>query len=145
MFKSRLLKEISAIESQQKATVYLIDIDGFQSLNAIEGNGVGDQVLRAISRRLAHYMGGEDRLARLGNDEFALFKTSDSALEDGCSTAQEIHTLLNQIKTYGCYEIQGYYFSPPLPAAELFQLLQQSNSWGEKLSVGIAPDHLLCA
>lgn len=96
VFKARLLKEISAIESQQKATVYLIDIDGFQSLNAIEGNGVGDQVLRAISRRLAHYMGGEDRLARLGNDEFALFKTSDSALEDGCSTAQEIHTLLNQ-------------------------------------------------
>ncbi len=96
VFKSRLLKEISAIESQQKATVYLIDIDGFQSLNAIKGNSVGDQVLQAIAQRLTHYMGGEDRLARLGNDELALFKTSDSALEDGCSTAQEIRMLLNQ-------------------------------------------------
>lgn len=96
LFKSRLLKEISAIESQQRVTVYLIDIDSFQSLNAIEGDAVGDQVLRLIAQRLTHYMSDEDRLARLGNDEFALFKTSDSALKNGYTTVQEIHTLLNQ-------------------------------------------------
>ena len=96
-FKSSLLKEISTIEAQQKITLYLIDIDEFQLLNAIEGDDTGSQILCAIAQRLAQYMNGENCVARLGNDEFALFKTSDRALVDGGSTALELLALLYQV------------------------------------------------
>ena len=96
-FTFSLSREILTIDAQQKITIFLIDIDEFQSFNALEGDDIADRILCAIAQRLVKYMGGEDRIARLGNDEFALFRTSDSALEDGCSTAMEIHTLLEQL------------------------------------------------
>lgn len=79
VFKARLAKEIVALKPDQKIAVYLVDIDGFQGLNAVEGNDVGDRVLSAIAQRLIHYTGSENSLARLGNDEFAIFTKSDRA------------------------------------------------------------------
>ncbi len=96
VFKSQLTKAIATTKPQQKVAVYVIDIDGFQSLNGIEGNGVGDRVLRAIAQRLTHYTSSEDSLARLGNDEFAIFHYQDDALKPDFSTAQEILTLLSK-------------------------------------------------
>ncbi len=96
LFKSRLKREILAGQSQSKIVVFVVDINGFKGLNTVEGDEVGNRVLRAIAQRLIDYTGSSDALARLGNDEFALFEKDVSALEPAFSTAQEILSLLNQ-------------------------------------------------
>lgn len=50
-------------------------------------------------------------------------------IAEGVETEEQ----LSQIKEYNCYEIQGYYFSPPLTASELMELLRQPNPWKAKL------------
>ena len=96
LFKKRLQKEILTVQPQRRMIVFIIDIDGFKNLNTVENDEVGDHILRAIAQRLTDYAGGSSRLARLGNDEFALFTESSSALEPGFSTAPDILRLLNQ-------------------------------------------------
>lgn len=44
-------------------------------------------------------------------------------IAEGVETEEQ----LNQIKTYDCYEIQGYYFSLPLTADKFTELLQNSH------------------
>lgn len=96
VFKSQLAQAIATVKPQQQIAVYVIDIDGFQSLNGVEGNGTGDRLLRAIAQRLIGYTGSEDSLARLGNDEFAIFHSSDNVSEFDFSIAQEIIALLSE-------------------------------------------------
>lgn len=57
----------------------LIDLDGFKGVNDTHGHMAGDDILRAVGRRMrAPYLAGAFA-ARLGGDEFALILT-DSAL-----------------------------------------------------------------
>ncbi len=95
LFKSHLKKEISAAKAQL-ITVFVIDIDGFQNLNTSEGNDVGDQVLRAIAQSLSSYVNNFTFLARLGNDEFAIFQRNAAADIPSYSTAQEILSRVSQ-------------------------------------------------
>jgi len=52
--------------------VFLIDLDGFKSINDTGGHAVGDEVLKIVARRLqqvtASYAGA---VARMGGDEFS--------------------------------------------------------------------------
>ncbi|WP_141242194.1 GGDEF domain-containing phosphodiesterase [Leptolyngbya sp. BC1307] len=96
LFKSRLQKEISTIQPQQRITVFIVDVDGFKDLNTVEDDEVGNRILRAIAQRLTDYADGSGTLARLGNDEFALFQKGALASEPGFSTAQNILRAINQ-------------------------------------------------
>lgn len=95
LFKSQLKKQISAVKFQP-ITVFVIDIDGFQNLNTSESNDVGDQVLRAIAQRLSLHVDDSTFLARLGNDEFAIFQKNVAADIPSFSTAQEILSRVSQ-------------------------------------------------
>ena len=95
LFKSQLKRELLATQNRQ-ITLFIIDIDGFQNLNASESHEVGDQVLRAIAERLSQYADRSIFLARLGNDEFAIFQRSTATESPGLSTAQAILDLVNQ-------------------------------------------------
>jgi diguanylate cyclase (GGDEF)-like protein len=50
----------------------LIDLDGFKQINDNEGHEAGDQMLRALARRLPAAAGPGSLIARLGGDEFAV-------------------------------------------------------------------------
>jgi diguanylate cyclase (GGDEF)-like protein len=52
--------------------VITVNIDRFRDINDQRGQAVGDEVLRAIARRLRQALGPENLLARLGGDEFAV-------------------------------------------------------------------------
>lgn len=52
--------------------VLMIDLDGFKSVNDMQGHAVGDSVLRAVGQALAEEIRPGDVLARLGGDEFAI-------------------------------------------------------------------------
>jgi diguanylate cyclase (GGDEF)-like protein len=51
---------------------FLIDLDGFKTINDTHSHAAGDAVLVAVAGRLAALAGPEGLAARLGGDEFAL-------------------------------------------------------------------------
>jgi len=56
-------------------SMILINIDNFRLINEARGFEFGNQALLAFSRKLMELADEKDIVARLGNDEFAVFKT----------------------------------------------------------------------
>jgi two-component system, cell cycle response regulator len=68
---------------QGGATVALLDIDHFKSVNDTFGHAVGDEVLVALAEQLQQSLRGEDIVARYGGEEFCVVMfgaTPDDAL-----------------------------------------------------------------
>ena len=74
----------AAVEAQRAGkplAVIVLDIDHFKQINDGHGHPYGDEVLRAVARRLAEAMRGTDVAARLGGDEFAVLLRSTGAAQ----------------------------------------------------------------
>lgn len=70
------------IKSQKRGSAYaffMIDIDNFKAINDEYGHDVGDKVLREIAREFQQNCRGNDALARVGGEEFALFSAVDNS------------------------------------------------------------------
>lgn len=64
------------LRSQNRyAAVVLIDIEKFQNINNVFGYEVGDQLLRDVTERLKGFLHPQDRIARIGIDEFLVVST----------------------------------------------------------------------
>ncbi|HEU0152587.1 MAG TPA: diguanylate cyclase [Arenimonas sp.] len=57
---------------RQAATLMLVDVDRFKTVNDRHGHAVGDDVLRAIAERLQRACQPAGHAGRLGGDEFAV-------------------------------------------------------------------------
>lgn len=70
-FKRTLKRELEAVRNQ-KGTLALLfmDIDNFKDVNDLLGHSTGDELLFAVSQRLAEVVRQIDFLARFGGDEF---------------------------------------------------------------------------
>jgi diguanylate cyclase (GGDEF)-like protein len=66
------LAQLEAGELPGPWAVLMLDLDGFKQLNDRYGHLAGDQVLAQVAERLATAVRGEDLLARVGGDEFAV-------------------------------------------------------------------------
>jgi len=71
-----------------------LDLDHFKEVNDTLGHGVGDSLLKEVSRRLSGCIREVDTLCRLGGDEFTLILESINTQEDIICVAEK---LLNQL------------------------------------------------
>jgi diguanylate cyclase (GGDEF)-like protein len=62
----------NAASTNTKVALLYLDLDNFKHINDALGHRTGDDVLVAIARTLGEAIGGQDRLARIGGDEFTV-------------------------------------------------------------------------
>jgi diguanylate cyclase (GGDEF)-like protein len=71
------------------AVVYL-DLDRFKSINDSLGHAVGNQLLKAVARRLAGSVRESDTVARMGGDEFTLLLPDLTGAADAAEVADKV-------------------------------------------------------
>ena len=86
LFRKRLEQSIGIAKQQQsKLALLFVNLDSFKAVNDTYGTPVGDRLLKKVGRKLLQFTNNsEDRVARIGSDEFALIlpsQTSSQAIE----------------------------------------------------------------
>lgn len=71
---TQALNQASRADSQ--IAIFCLDLDRFKFVNDLLGHDSGDQLLKAVARRLMATIRASDTVARLGGDEFAIVQTS---------------------------------------------------------------------
>jgi len=60
------------IENEEKFLVIFIDLDRLKSVNDRFGHDMGDRFLKYFAKRLSEFFQSEDKIGRLGGDEFLI-------------------------------------------------------------------------
>ncbi|WP_434362665.1 bifunctional diguanylate cyclase/phosphodiesterase [Parasalinivibrio latis] len=88
------------------ASMVLIDLDNFKTINDALGHDVGDEVLVKVGHRLRHYLPNDHLLARIGSDEFVvLTPLREGPCPTGCELANRLMAMLNAPLPVGDGEI----------------------------------------
>ena len=79
------------------ATLLIIDIDHFKSINDTWGHDVGDEAIVALTRQLQITLRGSDVIGRFGGDEFAVIMSGTPA-ESAITAMLRVHEGLNTLR-----------------------------------------------
>ncbi len=79
-----------ASRTRTYAAVLFLDLDHFKDVNDSLGHAVGDELLKASSKRLKSLLRDEDTLARLGGDEFVIILNEIEDTEDIITVVEKI-------------------------------------------------------
>lgn len=71
-FREQLASVLSQNERPGSVGLMLIDVDQFKKVNASYGQGAGDALIQLISERIRNCLSPNQRLARIGGNEFAV-------------------------------------------------------------------------
>ncbi|MGE0081098.1 MAG: EAL domain-containing protein [Thiohalomonadaceae bacterium] len=83
LFNDRLDRALAhARRAGEHVSVMYLDLDRFKFVNDTLGHNVGDQLLRAVARRISGIMRHTDTLSRFGGDEFVILATGMRRLDD---------------------------------------------------------------
>ena len=88
-FDAALERELSSGRGHP-AALLMIDLDRFKQVNDTLGHAAGDELIRAVARRLEQLLGPADFLARLSGDEFAVIHQCRSGERTAVHLANQI-------------------------------------------------------
>lgn len=91
----------------QSHAFFLLDLNGFKSVNDIYGHSVGDRVLQAVVERFRRVARSDDLFARLGGDEFAVLSCNVDRAAARAIGARFLSALHNEVRTEGCTHAVG--------------------------------------
>jgi diguanylate cyclase (GGDEF)-like protein/PAS domain S-box-containing protein len=74
--------------------VLFLDLDGFKAINDEHGHHVGDELLKAVARRLRSVLRPADVVARLGGDEFVAICEEIAGLEEAHAIASRVEVAI---------------------------------------------------
>lgn len=83
------IEELLRKDSRNEHAIFYLDLDQFKVVNDTAGHLAGDQLLIAISKRIATTLREGDILARIGGDEFAMIIQAPS-IESSLAIAERI-------------------------------------------------------
>lgn len=83
----RALDKLQAAADDGKLAFLIVDIDNFKQVNDKYGHPVGDKILKKVVSYLRLYLRTDDRIFRIGGDEFAVVmfgvdKTARNSIQD---------------------------------------------------------------
>jgi diguanylate cyclase (GGDEF)-like protein len=95
-------------EAQAQTLVWL-DLDDFKAINDAQGHPAGDALLRAVAARLDALTRGNELLARVDGDSFAVLLEGDSREDEAARVAQRMTVALSEPFDVGgeAYVVQG--------------------------------------
>ncbi len=85
----------AACDSEQKASLLIVDIDRFAQINDVAGHRVGDLLLCAVAERLRFLEALGHTVARLGADEFACLVVGSKDSHDADRLVQSLQQRLD--------------------------------------------------
>ena len=95
-FEAQMKKHAADAELQSKKVCFLmLDIDFFKKINDTYGHLFGDKVIRAIATALKAKVKGQDSVARMGGEEFAVI-LPDTSLEGAYAVAEHIRQVIEK-------------------------------------------------
>ena len=82
--------------SGESFALLVVDLDGFKGVNDIRGHEAGNEVLRAISRRLEASVREIDTVARVGGDEFVVLSLGTGSDDEAAALAGRVRHALRR-------------------------------------------------
>lgn len=102
LFQQRMEEAVVGLQAAQQFAVLCLDLDHFKETNDALGHAVGDALLREVAARLKTCVAGNDTVARIGGDEFAIVQIGIAGSDDSVDLAQRLLDVLAKP-----YEIEG--------------------------------------
>ncbi|WP_235007997.1 putative bifunctional diguanylate cyclase/phosphodiesterase [Caballeronia humi] len=87
-FRDRLRHLVEAATNGPPFALLYLDLDRFKLVNDTLGHHIGDELLKAVARRLSSTLRESDHLARLSGDEFTILQTSYRTASDAKALAE---------------------------------------------------------
>ena len=88
----------------RQMAILFIDLDHFKHINDTVGHLVGDQILKAVARRIGPCIRNSDTVSRLGGDEFIVLLSEINRAEDARLIAEKIRLTVMEP-----YTIDGHF------------------------------------
>ncbi len=84
------LATIQAKRNGERFALMFLDLDHFKDINDSLGHSVGDELLRAVARRISMAVRAGDTVSRQGGDEFIILMPEIESAEHAASIAQRL-------------------------------------------------------
>ncbi|MGB9142075.1 MAG: diguanylate cyclase [Aestuariivirga sp.] len=90
LLRARISQMIANCKPSHVAAIHCMDLDHFEDINTNYGQATGDALLQAVAGRLQEVVRGNDTVARIGGDRFAVLQSEVKRPSDVAKLANRI-------------------------------------------------------